>query len=71
MSTATLSTLFEFGKTSKGEQGNGLGLWSVKQIISKHGGSISLASSSPLGTRFVIWWPTKHPSIDSAGVAAA
>ena len=70
MSNATVSTLFEFGKTSKGDQGNGLGLWSVKQIISKHGGTISLASSSPLGTRFVIWWPQHHPSIQ-AGASAA
>jgi signal transduction histidine kinase len=62
MSNATISTLFEFGKTSKGEQGNGLGLWSVKQIISKSGGSIKLAGSSPSGTTFIIRWPESHPS---------
>ncbi|MBB5060721.1 signal transduction histidine kinase [Granulicella aggregans] len=70
MSKAIVSSLFEFGKTSKGEQGNGLGLWSVKQIITKHGGSINLASSSPSGTRFLIWWPEDHPSMAQAGVAA-
>lgn len=71
ISSTTLSTLFEFGKTSKGEQGNGLGLWSVKQILSKHGGRISLASSSPSGTRFVLWWPEHHPSRSKTRTTAA
>ncbi|RXH58195.1 Two-component sensor histidine kinase [Granulicella sibirica] len=71
ISSATLSTLFEFGKTTKGDQGNGLGLWSVKQILSKHGGTISLASSSSSGTRFVLWWPENHPSMSQTGATAA
>lgn len=70
MSKNTLSTLFEFGKTSKGEQGNGLGLWSVRQIMLKHGGQINLESSSPQGTRFVVWWPEAYPSIASRNLVA-
>ena len=35
---SVMATLFEFGKSSKGVEGNGMGLWTVKQIIEKHGG---------------------------------
>jgi signal transduction histidine kinase len=49
--------LFQFGYTSKGERGNGLGLWSVRQILGRHGGEIAVKSSSGMGTTFTLSWP--------------
>ncbi len=40
-----LSHLFTPFFTTKGERGTGLGLWISRGIVTKHGGSISLASS--------------------------
>jgi signal transduction histidine kinase len=54
-----LPTLFHFGVTTKGSQGNGIGLWSVKHIVDKHGGTIRLDTSSGQGTRFTILWPRR------------
>ena len=39
-----MKTLFEFGRSTKGEQGNGMGLWTVKHIIERHGGDITVQS---------------------------
>jgi signal transduction histidine kinase len=55
--SAILPTLFQFGVSTKGEQGNGMGLWSIKQIIERHGGTIRVQSVSERGTTFVLWWP--------------
>ncbi len=52
-----LPTLFQFGVSSKGEQGNGMGLWSIKQILQRHGGSIRVESELGKGTTFTLWWP--------------
>jgi len=52
-----LTRLFEFGASSKGEQGNGMGLWTVKHILSKRGGNIGVDSTPGQGTRFKLWWP--------------
>ena len=52
-----LSRLFSFGVTSKGEHGNGLGLWAVRHILTRHGGDIRVASTGPEGTAFSLWWP--------------
>ena len=41
-----LAKLFQPFYTTKGEQGTGLGLWVSRGIISKHGGSIDLESST-------------------------
>jgi signal transduction histidine kinase len=54
---AILAGLFEFGVTTKGESGNGIGLWAVKRIVSKHGGRISVDSAVGKGVRFDLWWP--------------
>ena len=50
----TLSKIFVPFFTTKGSTGNGLGLWVCKQIIEKHGGFISVRSSTcePSGTTF-------------------
>ena len=52
--------LFQFGASTKGEGGNGMGLWLVKKLVTHHGGSIE-AESSPEGARFVLRWPRRIP----------
>jgi signal transduction histidine kinase len=54
---AILPTLFQFGISTKGEQGNGMGLWSIKQILHRHGGTVSADSTVGQGTTFTLWWP--------------
>jgi signal transduction histidine kinase len=63
---AILPTLFSFGVSTKGEHGNGMGLWTVKQIVTRHGGDIRVESVPGEGARFVLWWPRRY-----AGVLAA
>jgi signal transduction histidine kinase len=57
---AVLPTLFQFGTTTKGEQGNGMGLWTVKHILVKYGGTIRVESSPGEGTQFELWWPREY-----------
>ena len=57
---AIVPTLFQFGSSSKGEHGNGMGLWTVKHILAKHGGSIGVESTPGHGTRFTMWWPREY-----------
>jgi signal transduction histidine kinase len=52
-----IPTLFQFGMSTKGEAGNGMGLWTVKHLLAKHGGSIRVESTRDRGTRFLLWWP--------------
>jgi signal transduction histidine kinase len=56
---AALRTLFQFGSTTKGEQGNGMGLWTVRHILTKHGGEVRVESIVGEGTRFILRWPRK------------
>jgi signal transduction histidine kinase len=58
-----LPKLFEFGVTTKGRQGNGMGLWTVRKILTKHGGDVKVESTWGKGTRFDIHWPRKHASV--------
>lgn len=57
---AILPNLFQFGVSSKGEQGNGMGLWSIKQILLRHGGSIQVESTLSKGTTFTLRWPRSY-----------
>jgi signal transduction histidine kinase len=62
-------TLFEFGNTTKGQSGSGMGLWTVKQIMLKQGGEIALDTSYREGARFILWWPrtlAKRAQLESA-----
>lgn len=52
-----LPNLFQFGVSTKGERGNGMGLWVVRQLVEKHGGTIELESKVGEGTRFKVTWP--------------
>jgi signal transduction histidine kinase len=71
---AALRTLFQFGSTTKGEKGNGMGLWTVRQILTKHGGDITVDSAPGQGTRFTLHWPRKfapaaaHPQEEALAV---
>jgi len=60
ISPEILPRLFEFGVSTKGASGNGMGLWTVRQILTKHGGSVKVLSEPNIGTRFDLWWPRKH-----------
>jgi signal transduction histidine kinase len=55
-----LPKLFEFGVSTKGERGNGMGLWTVKHIVTRHGGEISVESTLGGGTRFELFWPRDY-----------
>jgi signal transduction histidine kinase len=57
-----LPQLFQFGVTSKGELGNGMGLWSIKQILQRHGGEIQVQSALGVGTTFTLLWPRTLPT---------
>jgi signal transduction histidine kinase len=53
--------LFEFGVSTKGDHGNGMGLWLVKQLVSRHGGTIDVDSKVGEGARFTLIWPRRLP----------
>ncbi|HEY4381299.1 MAG TPA: HAMP domain-containing sensor histidine kinase [Acidobacteriaceae bacterium] len=57
---AMMATLFQFGASTKGMRGNGMGLWTVKHIVTKHGGRIGVESKLGEGTRFTLWWPREY-----------
>ena len=51
--------LFQFGATTKGDHGNGMGLWLVKQLVTRHGGTIEVDSKPGEGARFTVIWPRR------------
>jgi signal transduction histidine kinase len=61
-----LPSLFQFGASTKGDRGNGMGLWVVKQLVEKHGGSMGLDTRLGEGTRFTIIWPRQFPASSGA-----
>jgi signal transduction histidine kinase len=54
---AIVPNLFRFGASTKGERGNGMGLWVVKKLLDRHGGAVDLVSTPGQGTRFTVIWP--------------
>lgn len=70
---AIMPRLFQFGASTKGEGGNGMGLWLVRQIVTRHGGTIDVESQIGMGTRFTVIWPRKMPQTETArpGLATA
>jgi signal transduction histidine kinase len=77
IAAAIMPTLFTFGASTKGARGNGMGLWTVKHIVRKHGGTISVNSKLGEGSRFTLWWPRTYadvaelpePNLDAASQA--
>ena len=55
-----LPSIFQFGTTTKGHQGNGMGLWTVKHIVNKHRGEVKVQSTPGQGTRIDLWWPRAY-----------
>jgi two-component system sensor histidine kinase DctS len=51
------SNIFEYGYTTKGNQGQGIGLYLVKEFVEELGGEISVESAPGRGTRFLILLP--------------
>lgn len=55
--TAILPRLFQFGASTKGERGNGMGLWLVQKLLAHHGGTIGVETKAGEGTQFTLIWP--------------
>lgn len=70
ISPEVLPRLFEFGVTTKGTHGNGMGLWMVRQILTKHGGTVKVDSAVGIGTRFDIRWPRIHTPTQTPSVTS-
>jgi signal transduction histidine kinase len=72
--THLLPTLFQFGASTKGSHGNGMGLWTVKHILSRHAGTVQVESRPGAGTRFTLWWPRNSGdtySVETSQIASA
>jgi len=54
-----LHNLFQFGVSTKGERGNGIGLWVVRKMVTRHGGSVHVESTVGKGTCFNVSWPRR------------
>jgi signal transduction histidine kinase len=54
-----LANLFQFGVSTKGDRGNGIGLWAVRKLVSRHGGTIQVESKPGQGSRFIVCWPRR------------
>ncbi|WP_164553408.1 ATP-binding protein [Brevibacillus marinus] len=51
------ASIFDYGFTTKGEKGHGIGLYLVKQFVDVHGGEIHVESKVGEGTRFIVILP--------------
>ena len=54
-----MRNLFTFGMSTKGNKGNGIGLWTVKHLMDKHHGEVKVDSVVGRGTSFQLWWPAR------------
>ena len=58
---ATLGRIFEPFFTTR-EEGNGLGLATVREIVEDHGGAMNVWSRPGSGSRFEVWLPCLQPA---------
>lgn len=70
MAPDVIKNLFLFGKTTKGEQGTGMGLWTVKHILDRHHASINVQSTQGEGTTFTINWPLRFAAREQSVLTA-
>ena len=61
---ADVSVIFEAFYTTKKETGTGLGLWLSKDIVQKHGGSITVRGERN-GTVFSVFIPAKSVPVST------
>jgi signal transduction histidine kinase len=61
-----LPNLFQFGITTKGESGNGIGLWVVKKMVTRRGGTVEVESTPGKGSRFTVLWPRQSANESAA-----
>jgi signal transduction histidine kinase len=59
ISPENMPHLFQLGFTTK-LKGYGIGLYSIKNIVAKHGGKINVSSKVGRGTSFIIHLPIRH-----------
>jgi signal transduction histidine kinase len=60
MDAATREKLFQAFFTTKGSRGTGIGLMLTKNVIEKHGGTITVRSKERMGSEFIIRLPRRH-----------
>lgn len=65
MSSAAIANLFELDRTvsapgTRGERGTGLGLYLCRDIVSRHGGTVTVESSPGSGSAFHFTLPSAH-----------
>jgi len=68
---AVRANLFQFGVSTKGDRGNGMGLWLVRQLVDRHGGTIDYESTPGAGTKFTVTWPREFSASEGKEPAAA
>lgn len=60
-----IKNMFVKGFTTKGDAGSGIGLYNVKNIVEKYGGSINISSEEDYGTNFTISFLKKEENVNS------
>ncbi|HZK57446.1 MAG TPA: ATP-binding protein [Clostridia bacterium] len=56
----TIARIFEKGFTTKGDEGEGFGLYNVKGIVKKYDGKIHIKSDACTGTSFSVYLPKER-----------
>lgn len=59
--------IFDYGFTTKGTDGSGIGLYLISQIVEKGGGEIQVTSEPGEGTAFYLSFPMEKPKEDQHG----
>jgi signal transduction histidine kinase len=59
---ALRAQLFQPFISTKGDLGNGLGLYISKEIVERHGGRIDVESNENRGTTMTVWLPASSAS---------